>query len=153
MILVKNIDQYNSAFVQFSKLMKNNVIKNSYFTKIFYLNPLFKLNGIYLKVDIINYLNEIHVYHDNYVFNPSNYAQIIEKIQIIEMEILNKIDIKNKIVEYDLTRILMTGNIKIMEDNYCNLPKVFDFFIIKISGIWENATHYGLNYKFIRRKM
>jgi hypothetical protein len=153
MILVKNIDQYNSAYVQFSKLMKNNVMKNSYFTKIFYSNPLFKLNGIYLKVDIINYLSEIHIYHDNYVFNPSVYDQIIEKIRMIEIEILNKLDVKNKIPEYDLHRILMSGNIKITEDNYYNLPKVFDFFIIKISGVWENNTHYGLNYKFIRRKI
>ena len=153
MILVKSLSQYSTNYVEFSKSMKNNVIKNSYFTRIFYSSPFFKLNGIYLKVNITNYLNENSIYHNNYIFNPNSYESIIGIIQNIEMEILNKLGISNKIAECDLYKSLISGNIKILDDSNGKLPKVFENFIIKISGIWENDSRYGLNYKFIRKRI
>jgi hypothetical protein len=147
MILVKDIEQYNLDHVCFSNAIKNNVMKNGNFIKILYFNSQFRLNGIYLKINIINYLNENNIYRNNYIFNPFLYEELIEKIKNIEIEILSKLGISDKIAEYDLYKKLMSGNIKIMTDI---IEEKFDNFIIKISGIWENGNHYGLNYKFIR---
>ena len=147
MILVKDIEQYNLDYVCFSNAMKNNIMKNGNFIKILYFTPSFKLNGIYLKMNIINYLNENNIYRNNYIFNPFLHDELIKKIKHIEIEILSKLGINNKIPECDLYKKLISGNIKIMTDI---IEEKFDNFIIKISGIWENGNHYGLNYKFIR---
>jgi hypothetical protein len=146
MILVKDIEQYDSNYVHFSNAIKNNIMKNGNFIKILYFTPSFKLNAIYLKINITNYLNENNIYRNNYIFNPYSYINLIEKIKNIETEILFKSGIVNKIPEYDLYKKLISGNIKIMTDI---IEEKFDNFIIKISGIWENNNYYGLNYKFI----
>ena len=146
MILVKDIEQYDSNYVHFSNAIKNNIMKNGNFIKILYFTPSFKLNAIYLKINITNYLNENNIYRNNYIFNPYSYINLIEKIKNIETEILSKSGIVNKIPEYDLYKKLISGNIKIMTDI---IEEKFDNFIIKISGIWENNNYYGLNYKFI----
>jgi hypothetical protein len=147
MILVKDIEQYNIDHVYFSNAIKNNIMKDGNFIKILYFTPLFKLNGIYLKMNIINYLNGNNIYRNNYIFNPFLYEELIEKIKNIEIEILSKSGIYNKIPEYELASKITSGNIKIMTDI---IEEKFDNFIIKISGIWENGNYYGLNYKFIR---
>ena len=147
MILVKDIEQYDSNYIHFSNSIKNNMMKNGNFIKILYFTPLFKLNAIYLKINIINYLNKNNIYRNNYIFNPYSHVNLIEKIKNIEIEILSKIEIIDKIPEYDLSLKMTSGNIKIMTDI---IEEKFDNFIIKISGIWENGNHYGLNYKFIR---
>ncbi len=147
MILVKDIEQYNLDHVHFSNAIKNNIMKNGNFIKILYFTPSFKLNAIYLKINIINYLNENNIYRNNYIFNPFLHEELIEKIKNIEIEILSKSGIVHKIPECELYKKLMSGNIKIMTDI---IEEKFDNFIIKISGIWENGNHYGLNYKFIR---
>ena len=146
MILVKDIEQYNSNYIHFSNAIKNNMMKNGNFIKILYFTPLFKLNAIYLKINITNYLNKNNIYRNNYIFNPYSHVDLIEKIKNIEMEILSKTEIINKIPEYDLSLKMTNGNIKIMTDI---IEEKFDNFIIKISGIWENDNYYGLNYKFI----
>jgi hypothetical protein len=146
MILVKNINQYELNNVYFSNVMKNNVMNNSNFIKILYVSQLFKMNGIYLKINIINYLNENNIYRNNYIFNHLMYYELIEKIKNIEIDILNKSEISNKTQEHSLYKKLLSGNIKIITDVIKNK---FDNFIIKISGIWENEYQYGLNYKFI----
>ena len=146
MILVKDIEQYDLNYVHFSKAIKNNIMNNGNFIKILYYSPLFKLNAIYLKINITNYLNKNNIYRNNYIFNPYSYVDLIEKIKNIEIEILSKLEIVDKIPEYDLASKIASGNIKIMTDI---IEEKFDNFIIKISGIWENKNYYGLNYKFI----
>jgi hypothetical protein len=147
MILVKDIEQYNLDYVHFSNAIKNNIMKNGNFIKILYFTPSFKLNGIYLKINIITYLNENNIYRNNYIFNSFLHEGLIEKIKNIEIEILSKSGITDKIPECDLYKKLISGNVKIMTDI---IEEKFENFIIKISGIWENGNYYGLNYKFIR---
>ena len=146
MILVKDINQYNKSNVHFSNSIKNNVMKNSNFIKILYFTPLVKFNGIYLKVDIENILNEKNIYRNNYIFDTCSNVELIEQLKNIEIDILSMSQIFNKIPEYDLYKKLLSGNIKIITDN---IEEKYDNFIIKISGIWENESSYGLNYKFI----
>lgn len=147
MLLVKDINQYNKSHVHFSNSIKNNIMKNSNFIKILYFTPLVKINGIYLKIDIENFLNVKNIYRNNYMFDVFSNVELIEQIKNIEIDILHMSQISNKIPEYDLYKKLIGGNIKIITDT---IEEKYENFIIKISGIWENETNYGLNYKFIR---
>ena len=147
MLLVKDINQYDKSHVHFSNSIKNNIIKDSNFIKILYFTPSLKLNGIYLKVNIPNFFNGKNSYRNNYIFDTYSNSVLIEQIKNIEIDILSMVQIFNKIPEYDLYKKLIGGNIKIITDE---IEDKYENFIIKISGIWETDTNYGLNYKFIR---
>ena len=70
-------------------------------------------------------------------------SNIIDKIKKLELNIINKFVIP-KIPQYTLFEHFKNGNIKIY--NYKNSD---NNFLLRISGIWENDTHYGLTYKIL----
>ena len=56
-------------------------------------------------------------------------------------------NLKKKIPQYKIYEQLKNGNFKIITD----INKMSNnLFMLKISGIWENDTEYGLTYKFIK---
>ena len=60
---------------------------------------------------------------------------------------LKKIEINNKIPQFKIYEQFINGNIKFFSDN--NI-KNNNYFILKISGIWETQINYGLTYKFTK---
>ena len=79
-------------------------------------------------------------------FNPEENKEIIQTISHIEEEILNKINIHNKTIKYNIRNQLKSGFIKIINEKYTSS---INNFILKISGIWETNKEYGLTFKFI----
>ena len=76
----------------------------------------------------------------------NNHKDIIEEVKTIEDSLLKKIHIKNKFPQNKIHDQLKNGNIKIFSDVN---PKTYtNSFLLKISGIWETETHYGVTYKF-----
>jgi hypothetical protein len=145
MIIVKDYDQYDEQNIYFCEPIKNNVINNSYFIKIIYSNSLFILNGINLLIQLNDII--LNKYYNKYkcTFNPSIHKDFIEKYRIIERNILRKSNIK-KIPQYKIYDQIKNGNIKIFLFNDDVI--VDNYFMLKISGIWETDTHFGLTYKF-----
>jgi hypothetical protein len=147
MNLVKKIEQYNENCIFFCDPIKNNIINEGQFIRILYSTNNIVLNGIYLFIQ----LNEIFFdkYYNKYKcsFNVNYHKDLIEKIQIIEENILIKINIENKLPQHKIYEQLKSGNIKIFCDS---LVKLNNSFILKISGIWETQLNYGLTYKFIQ---
>ena len=147
MNLVIDIDQFNSNYVHFQESVKNTIMDDSNFIRILYSNNLFILNGIFLKVNIK--ISHIDKYFNKYkwAFNYDIKENIIEKISIIERTILQMINISNKCATYRISEQRHNENSKLYT-NSCS-PKWENEFILKISGIWENDTEYGITYKFI----
>ena len=104
------------------------------------------VNGINLFVS----LNDISVekYYNKYkcAFNVNTHKELIDSIKIIEEGILKNVDIKHKIPQYKVYEQVRNGNIKIFSDNIEKINN--NLFMLKISGIWETETHYGITYKF-----
>ena len=65
---------------------------------------------------------------------------------------MKKINIPNKIKNYKIYDQLKSGNIKFFLENNNNEINIINYFLLKISGIWETETHYGLTYKFVKIK-
>ena len=147
MNIVKKIDQYDERYVFFCEPIKNNVMNEGNFIRILYSNNCFTLNGIYLLIT----LNDITCdkYYTKYKcnFNPAVHKELINKLKMIEENLINKYNFVDKIPQYKIFEQLVNGNIKISNDigtkSYCNL-------ILKISGIWETQDRYGLTFKFIK---
>ena len=146
MNIVKNMNQYDLNNIYFCDPIKNNVMSNGLFIRIIYSTPYVVLNGINLFVS----LNDISVekYYNKYkcVFNVNTHKELIDSIKIIEEGILKNVDIKHKIPQYKVYEQVRNGNIKIFSDNIEKINN--NLFMLKISGIWETETHYGITYKF-----
>lgn len=145
MNIVKTFEQYNTDFVYFCEPIKNNIMNDGNFIRIIYSTPFFVLNGIYLFINIAN--TTIEKYYNKYKcnFDIEQHKEVIENIHNIEQCILKKANISNKIPQFKIYEQLKNGNIKIFIDN---IEKI-NGFALKIAGLWETDTQYGLTYKFI----
>ena len=144
--LVKTIEQYNEDFVYFYEPIKNNIMNDGQFIRIIYSTPLFVLNGIYIVVNI-NYTN-IEKYYNKFkcTFDINQYKEMINSLRLIEEGLLKKVDIYGKIAQHKIYEQLKIGNIKVFSDSS---DKINNTFLLKIAGIWETESEYGLTYKFI----
>jgi len=147
MNIVKSMNQYNGDYVFFSEPIKNNIMNNGNFIRIIYSTELFTLNGIYIYITINSHRTEKYYNKYKCCFDINSHKELIYKIKEIEDELLNKVKIDNKTPQFKLSDQMCNGNIKIFSDN---LDKVCNSntFLLKISGIWEIDTYYGLTYKF-----
>jgi hypothetical protein len=151
MNIVIKLDQYDENNIFFCEPIKNNIINEGNFIRIIYSNSLFILNGIYLAFSI-NSMN-IENYYNKYkiIFDTSMYKDMIEQIRKIEENIIQKISIQNKTAKYKIYEQLQNGNIKIFIDaKYDSTQLVNNMILLKISGIWETETNYGVTYKFMK---
>jgi hypothetical protein len=147
MNIVKKIEQYDKNNIFFCEPIKNNVMSEGNFIRIIYSTRYVSFNGIYLIIT----LNDItcEKYYSKYKcsFNVASHKDIINNIKIIEEDLLKKYEFFNKIPQYKIFEQLKNGNFKIFTDvgnkGICS-------FILKISGIWETHSNYGLTYKFIK---
>jgi len=146
MNIVKNIDQYNEDYVYFLEPIKNNIMNNGKFIRIIYSTPLFTLNGIYIRLNINN--TSIDKYYNKYKcsFDTNQYKDLIDKLRIFEEGLIKKIGIIDKIPQFKIYEQFKNGNIKVFSDAS---EKISNHFLLKIAGVWETATEYGLTYKFL----
>jgi len=146
MNIVKNIHQYNEDYVYFCDPIKNNIMNNRNFIRIIYSTSFFILNGIYISIQI-NYTS-VDKYYNKFKcsFDTNQYKDLIEKLKNIEKGLLKKSGILGKIPQYKIYDQLKNSNIKVFSESF---DKIGNPIVLKISGIWETETEYGLTYKFI----
>ncbi len=148
MNLVKKIEQYDENNIFFCEPIKNNIMLEGNFIRILYSTYNVTLNGIYLLIELNDIISEKYYNKNKCSFNVNSHKELIEKIKVIEENLLKKIEIKNKIPQCKIYEQLTNGNIKFFCDN--NNNKTTNSFILKISGIWETQINYGLTYKFTK---
>jgi hypothetical protein len=146
MNLVKSIEQYNNNNLVFCEPIKNNIMNDGHFIRILYSTEIITFNGIYLLINLSDCLCEKFYNKIKCTFNSLIQKELIDKLKLIEEDILNKHK-TNKAPLYKIYEQLSSGFIKVYSDigNKSN-----HLFILKISGIWETTTHYGLTYKFMK---
>jgi Zn-dependent M16 (insulinase) family peptidase len=142
------IENYDKNNIFFCDSIKNSIINEGIFFRILYSNSYVLMNGIFLLIK----LNDVtfNKYYNKFKcnFNTNINKEIINKIKIIEEQILEKINIQNKGPQYKIYEQMKNGSIKLY--NEINENNIDQNFILKISGIWETHTNYGLTYKFIK---
>lgn len=148
MNIVKTIDQYDENNIYFCEAIKNNIMNEGSFIRILYSTYQFVINGIYLYISLNDITIEKFYNKYKYNFNINLNKELINKLKIIEENVLKKIIINNKIPQYKIYEQIKNGNIKVFCEN--NNTKINNQFILKISGIWETSVNYGLTYKFIK---
>jgi hypothetical protein len=159
-----DINHYSVDNVYFGESIKNAIIENGKFIRIFYSNDIMTLNGIYIKID-----------GDLKKMSDSDAERLLLSIRIIENSILDKICIPNKIkvvkicdylmFNVNTTPILSTNSFNSIStapninsnssiNNFkhnSNIGKIHNLnkMLLKISGLWETTHEYGLTFKFV----
>ena len=147
MNIVIRIDQYDDKCIYFCEPIKNNIMNDGNFIRILYTNSQVTLNGVHLFIKLNDTLCE--KYYNKYKcnFDIETHSDIIDNLKVIEENILKKLNVKEKIPQYKIYEQIKNGNIKIFNDignkSSCS-------FILKISGIWETNSNFGLTYKFVK---
>ena len=140
--------QFNYNYIYFKEKIKNTVYNNSNFIRIYYSQRYFTMNCISLLIPLKNLKitrnGNKHIGHINKILNND----IIIFIKNIETYLLNICNIKNKEQVLSLQNQLDNKFIKIynIDDEHSNQISNLH---LKISGIWETNTSYGITYKFL----
>ena len=121
MLLIEHIESYNKQFLFLLPPVKNNLIMNSIFTRIIYSPPMISFNGLYLSIP----------FTENQSF--------IQKLHEIENDILS-------VYTCSSTK---KKNLQIKQLISYKISNITNKVILKISGIWESETSFGLAYKLI----
>ena len=178
--ICEELDKYDEHCIYFCDPIKNNIINDGNFIRILYSKSYVIFNGIYLYFSLN--IQSVEKYYNklkcNFIINQ--HINFIEKIKMIEENILKKINL-NKIPQYKLFEQFKNGNVKIFNDfdrrknqlgqvineNFSGSinsnsnshiktgKEILEWngvtdFILKISGVWENELYYGLTFKFIK---
>ena len=90
MNIVTTLDQFSSHSIYFADPIKNTVIPNSNFIRIYYSNNNFTLNGIYLLIDLYNTTTEKYYNKYKCQFSTSDNTEVVSQLISIENSIFLK---------------------------------------------------------------
>lgn len=139
-IQLYNFDYHN---VYFHKPIQNTIINESKFIRTIYSNGLFSLNNICLDIPmVINSNFRSRHYFDFQVNNPT-----ISQLCLLEDNILKRCAIIGKTANFKLTNQLREGYLKIF--TICDSSSSSENILLKISGVWESESEYGITFKFV----
>jgi hypothetical protein len=142
-------EDFNPDYVFFQNSVKNIIMQDGNFTRIIYSNELFILNSIIITINL--HITHYEKYFNKYKYffdcNYENTKRELDKISLIEKQILDKIHIQGKKPIYRINEQISYGNIKFYTDTiqHNSEHKIY----IKLSGIWERGNEYGISFKFI----
>jgi len=130
--------------------VKNIVMKNSIFTKFMYSDDCCMMNSLFFEVPFIIHDRERYFHKTRFTFDtthPEN-LKVVRNICDIETKILRAyVTTNNKKPNYKIHETLYQGTISCNSlDTLNSQPKLH----LKLFGVWENATEYGMTYKFIQ---
>jgi hypothetical protein len=142
-------EQFNLTNVYYTEPIQNIIMDNSQFVKIVYSNEDVMMNGIYLLVDLKHINKESYFKKIKITYDTSLNKNILNRIYEIENLLLQKYNSNKKIQRKIIYDTLNNGVIKLFPNDEKDVISNNNSFILKISGIWENETEYGLTYKLL----
>lgn len=122
---------------------KSNLIMEGIFTKLMYALPSYTINSIYIKFPIANPVSHIKNF---IVFDPVKDKPLFNLFRKLEIDILNNYaSIRNhaKKPNYSISNMFSYGRTKFFN------PETVQIFLLKISGVWESETEYGITFKVV----
>ncbi len=137
--------------VQFLPPVKNTIIELNTFARLLYSTALFTIKGIYVRPQI-HYTHYERIFGKYRCFLMDNEGGHSNNIGILEQELLKlyastmtmtKTNIQKNPV-FKIAEQLSSGFINIVSDKVLPGGEV----VLKVYGVWENDTEFGLTYTF-----
>ena len=149
MKLIKRLDQYERRYVIFCESVKNNVVNEGTYIRLVYTTPTFATSGLHVSFKITPHFADKCYNKYKLTFDKQAHKDIVEKIKYIEEDIVKQVGIENKTPHYKITEQVKYGYLKLSmeEDASPQINKEMEV-LLKISGVWETDSCYGVTYKF-----
>ena len=143
-------EQYKAHTIMFSDKIKNNILNNGYFHRIYYSSEHFTSNGLYIHFNLKNVKIEKYFNKIKCVFDRYTNARIISFIKNLEVSLLKTLPTQaNKIFVHRIEEQLNNNFIKIFSNSDLEYEAKNNIqVLLKISGIWEDAGSYGITFRF-----
>jgi hypothetical protein len=151
MFLCVNLDDFNSEKLLINNKIRNNIITNSFFYRLYYSDNEFISNGVVIVFKLYDVSFEKYFNKNKLIFNDKKNISNIQKLNLLENELLSALKLENKEKKYLIKEQLDNHILKIINDRNNTLKNIDNCnIIIKISGIWESKTEYGLTFRCIK---
>lgn len=134
--------------LQFATPIKNTFSNLNVFARVLYSTPLFTVKGLFVRLGI-SYDYCVKIF-DNYRCFLHVSGENEKKIHAFEESLLQRYTTNRKKPVYKLAEQLKLGSINVLSEKVLNKYEMQTGaeIILKIYGVWENDTEYGLTYTF-----
>ena len=151
MYLIINPADFNKNYLMLSDRIKNNIMNDGHFYRLYYSDSLATSKGLFLgfrlkSITIEKYFNKLKC-----SFKKSANLRTITFIKGVEKAILEIMpERKNRTPVYRIEEQLNNDFIKI----FSNTPQTLSVkkeevsLLLKISGIWTDNAHFGVTFRF-----
>ena len=150
--LVTRLTDFNENYLFFCDPIRNNVINGGNFIRFLYSTEELTMNGllIYISLEESQIDRQLTKYRCN--FSVTKHKDLIYSLSTLENIILNKHNVSpSKRRKLQLGEQFSSGSVKLFDAPFLleNCLSTCKNYLLKISGIWETDTEYGLTYKFL----
>ncbi len=142
MLLTMNPKQYCYQNSILTEPVKNQMYNESTFMRLLYSTNTVTTNGICLLIDIKDISIERKFSKQMAIFKPDNYRELVASIVSLEEHLLEQLVRPTKRPVYSLKEAMLDG--RLIVHNF-----ITPHIVLKISGVWETDTNYGVTYKFV----
>jgi len=144
-VLAHPLSSHNCKNIYFGDPVRNCLLSDGTFSRIIYSDDTCALNGVSLKLSFRHARFERHYGRTRFHFDANANAESMEQICNIEQTILSMIGIQHKSPVYGIREQLEMSSIeyKSSDGSPCDI-------VLKIAGIWESTSQYGIAYKFFK---
>ena len=163
-VLVLNIKDITAENIYFMDA-KKNILMDGIFSKMIFIHPYFSINGIYIDLPITiqktENISRDYASKQTISFLVAHHSYLLHQIELLEKNILDKyIPFDTSLPKiYSIMQTMKLGYFRVFREastssssssssSKMEVSKKSEF-ILKISGIWENAKGYGLSYKIV----
>ena len=151
MFLCVNLKDFEKQKLLINNKIRNNIINNSYFYRLYYSDEEFISNGVVIVFNLQDIKFEKYFNKNKINFNEKKNSFIVKKLNELENDILSSlVDVEKKEKKFLLKEQLDNNYIKIIDENNIQKKQNVCNIIIKISGIWESKNEYGLTFRCIK---
>jgi len=151
-------DNFTPDCIFFLEAVKNKIIQGGTFIRVIYSTSFFTINLIHYIFDCTIFKTD--QFYNKYILRFNSNQPCINKIKEMEKQILARYaqtmdDSYVKIAKYKINEFVNFGNLKVFSTDWSEgamQPYIHDTqkkieLCLKIIGIWETSTEYGLIYK------
>lgn len=147
MFLSTTYTDFNKNNILINERVKNNVIDNSYFYRIYYGDHEFISNGLVIYYKINYEKIERYFSKSKIIFKEVPNIKFINSLIKIEENLLDLLNIKNKTKSHLIREQIMNGYLKVINNNIPLNNNNNVHILLKISGFWETSDSYGITFR------
>lgn len=150
--LVTSVHDFNENYLFFCDPIRNNVINGGNFIRFLYSTHELTMNGLFIQFSLED--TEIEKQFTKYRcnFSVAKHKDLVSSLSLLEKIILSKHNVSpTKRMKNQLAEQFSSGSVKLFEsplllENSASCKS----YLLKISGIWETDTEFGLTFKFLQ---